>query len=56
MDVFRMDPESEKAYVAYGEDCAVCYMCERDCPTGAVILTPEAAEKMVFPFDGCACP
>jgi len=50
MDVFRMDEKANKAFVAYPEDCAVCYMCEKDCPEGAIILTPDAAEKMVFPF------
>ena len=51
MDVFRMNTETDKAYAAYPEDCTVCFLCEKDCPEGAIILTPEAAEKMIFPFD-----
>ena len=50
MDVFRMDEKTNKAYVAYPEDCTVCYVCEKDCPEGAIVLTTEAAEKMMFPF------
>ena len=50
MDVFRMDESVNKAYAAYPQDCTVCYFCEKECPADAVILTPEAAEKMIFPF------
>ena len=50
MDVFRMDGEADKAYVTYLEDCMVCYICEIDCLEKAIILTPEPAEEMVFPF------
>ena len=50
MDVFRMDDKTDKGYVAYPEDCMVCYICEIDCPERAIILTPETTEKMVFPF------
>jgi NAD-dependent dihydropyrimidine dehydrogenase PreA subunit len=50
MDVFRMDEKTDTAYVAYAEDCMVCYMCESDCGEGAIVLTSEVAEKMIFPF------
>ncbi len=50
MDVFRMDEETNRAYVAYPQDCMVCYMCEDGCDTGAIILTHETVEKMSFPF------
>lgn len=50
MDVFRMDEKTDQAYVAYPEDCMVCYMCENDCDQGAIVLTSEVAEKMIFPF------
>lgn len=37
-DVIRMDQAAEKAVVAYGADCQVCYLCEDDCPTAAISL------------------
>ena len=35
-DVIRQDTESRKAYVAYAEDCQVCFLCEFDCPVDAI--------------------
>lgn len=50
MDVFRMDEETEKAYVAYPNDCMACCLCEDECSPGAIALTLDAVEKMWFPF------
>ena len=35
MDVIRLDEEN-KAYIAYSEDCQLCYQCELECPEEAV--------------------
>lgn len=35
-DVLRLDKESGKAFIAYPDDCQVCYQCELECPEGAV--------------------
>ncbi len=50
MDVFRMDEETNTAYVAYPGDCMVCGICEDECSQGAIILTLDAVEEMCFPF------
>jgi NAD-dependent dihydropyrimidine dehydrogenase PreA subunit len=36
-DVLRLDNES-KAYVAYEEDCQVCFICQWDCVFEAVTV------------------
>ncbi len=41
MDVIRMDKKSQKAIIAYPDDCMVCCYCEHVCPTNAIHLTPE---------------
>jgi len=47
MDVIRMDEEKEKAVIRYPEDCMMCLYCERDCPVGAVYISPV---KLVTPL------
>lgn len=36
MDVLRVDPMTGRAYIAYPEDCQLCYQCELECPDGAI--------------------
>jgi NAD-dependent dihydropyrimidine dehydrogenase PreA subunit len=38
-DVLRMNEEKGKAYVAFPEDCQVCFLCEFDCPVDAIFVT-----------------
>jgi NAD-dependent dihydropyrimidine dehydrogenase PreA subunit len=45
MDVIRLD-ESGKPLFAYPEDCDSCFMCEVDCPNGAV----EVSARVDLPF------
>ena len=40
MDVIRMDEESDKAVIRYGEDCMNCEQCVLDCPVDAITVTP----------------
>ncbi len=40
-DVIRMNGDSGKAYVAYPEDCQVCFLCEFDCPVDAIFVKPD---------------
>jgi len=44
MDVIRMDDKGKKAVIKYPDDCMVCCYCERECPTGAVYVSPEIRE------------
>lgn len=45
VDVLRLDPRTAKAYVAYPEDCHVCYLCEDDCPTHAITVSRVVANS-----------
>ena len=47
-DVLRMG--EDKAYVAYPNDCMVCYQCEDACPVGAIDLSAEVVRRILFPF------
>lgn len=49
-DVFVMDEATNKARVAYAEDCWECILCEKICPTRAIEIDPAAARKLFFPF------
>jgi NAD-dependent dihydropyrimidine dehydrogenase PreA subunit len=40
-DVIRMDETTKKAVIAYKEDCSLCCMCEFDCPTHAIYVSPS---------------
>lgn len=48
MDVIRLDEVTEKAFIAFGDDCATCYMCEMDCPTDAIYVSPEVSRPIIF--------
>ena len=43
MDVLRMDSSTDKAYIAYHEDCMTCFECALSCPEEAVtvLYSPE---------------
>lgn len=36
MDVISMDEGKKRAIIKYPEDCAVCGVCETDCPVHAI--------------------
>jgi len=40
LDTLRLNRESGKAYIAYGDDCMTCYACEMACPTNAISVHP----------------
>ena len=42
IDVFRCDPVTGKAIVVYPRDCCFCFLCQGDCPTGAVAVDHNA--------------
>jgi len=43
VDTFRIDSDKGKASIAYPEDCLTCYLCEMQCPAGAIYVHPFKA-------------
>lgn len=54
-EVFKIDANTGKAYLAYPEDCAECKLCTMwiniICPVGAIISSPNMAENVFFPYN-----
>ncbi len=50
MDVIRLDEERDKAYIAYLSDCQFCFLCELECPTGAIYVSPERERRIPLPW------
>lgn len=49
-DVIRLEPSSKKAYVANGDDCCTCFLCEMDCPVRAIEVIPDFTRRRPFPY------
>ncbi len=49
-DVLRFDRARDKAYIRYAGDCTVRYLCEMDCPTRAIFVSPRATHPVVLPY------
>ncbi len=41
-DVIRLG-DDKRARIAYPDDCQTCYLCEEDCPEGAIEVSPHIA-------------
>ena len=50
MDVIRMDKTTRKPFVKYIRDCQSCFLCELDCPEGAIYVTPERERRIPLPW------
>jgi NAD-dependent dihydropyrimidine dehydrogenase PreA subunit len=50
LDVIRFDRDKGKAYIAYGEDCGVCFQCATGCPKEAISVSSTAPRKLVLPY------
>jgi NAD-dependent dihydropyrimidine dehydrogenase PreA subunit len=37
-DVFGFDEKTDTAFIAFPLDCHVCFLCQDDCPTGAITV------------------
>lgn len=48
VDVLRIGKEG-KPDIAYPGDCDSCFLCQDDCPNGAIEVTPEI-DIPVFPY------
>lgn len=49
-DVIRLDPGTRKTYIAYGQDCCVCFLCEMDCPVNAIYVAPSFTRPRPLPY------
>ena len=47
MDVLRLDGDRKKAYIKYIMDCQNCFLCEAECPEGAIYCLPVNERRMV---------
>ncbi len=45
VDVIRWDDAKRIPFAAYPEDCQVCCICEKVCPTGAIEIIPDWGTK-----------
>ena len=50
MDVIRMDDTNNIAVIKYPEECMLCLFCERDCPEGAIYVSPEKTAPIILSF------
>lgn len=50
MDVIKMDEDRDKAFIAYLRDCQSCFLCELECPTGAIYVSPERERRIPLPW------
>lgn len=41
MDVIRINNEKGRVYIAYPDDCQGCFICAKDCPREAIILSED---------------
>jgi len=48
MDVFIR--KEEKILIKNRNDCMTCHLCEMDCPTGAIYVSPERPSPAVLPW------
>ncbi len=48
MDVIRMDEETGKAVIRYGEDCMICDQCALDCPVDAITVTSSKTSPLTL--------
>jgi NAD-dependent dihydropyrimidine dehydrogenase PreA subunit len=49
-DVIRMDEKTDKAFIKYIRDCQTCFLCERDCPEGAIYVSPDKERRIPLPW------
>ena len=45
-DVIAID-EEKKPYIRYKEECCLCLYCMKDCPAGAITITPDKYVKQL---------
>ena len=48
LDVFQK--MGRFVYIAYPEDCMTCFLCEIECPAGAIYVSPERGMQKILPY------
>ena len=48
MDVIRA--LGDVVYIAHPQDCMTCFLCEIECPEGAIYVGPERGSDKVLPY------
>ena len=48
MDVLRMDKATNKAYIKYLRDCQSCFLCQKECPVGAIYCLPVRERRVAM--------
>jgi adenylylsulfate reductase subunit B len=48
VDVFKWEAKLGKAAVAYPADCCACFLCQDDCPTGAITVNYSRKSPRLF--------
>jgi len=46
-DVIRQDPETDKAFIMYPEDCQMCHLCRMYCPADAITINADKSIPVV---------
>ena len=49
MDVYRVWPDNTVS-IAYPKDCMCCYLCDVECPKGAIYIDPRRGQLKTFPW------
>ncbi len=47
LDVIRMEPATNKAYIKYLRDCQSCFLCEVECPEDAIEVVAVHERRMI---------
>ncbi len=37
-------------FIAHPEDCMTCFLCELECPEGAILVGPERGMEKILPY------
>lgn len=48
VDVLAMDARTGKAHIAFPQDCCVCFLCQDDCPSGAITVDHNRKSNRLF--------
>ena len=50
MDVFRLNEETNKAYIKYLGDCQGCFLCKAECSEDAIYCYPLREMRVALPW------